>query len=413
VAQPSETEGRAIREVWEHYRTAWLRGDRTAVLALFEDEARITPDGLLPIASKAGIQNYWFPQDNSETHLHAFDLEVLSVHVEQDMAFSSQKTFLDWTYLKAGKTMASSQEGLATAILRRQKDGSWKIWRLQWTNYAVKTGATPQLLPPTINSPDPEFATTISPNGRLLSFNRTSHDRSRFFWMISEKNAQGWGTPQLFPHNDTTFMDIDPAFSLDGLSVVFSSNRPIKGREKKDFDLWQSVLKNGKWGAPKRLSGGINTAEDEIYGTLTLDQTLYFSRFSGNKAQIYRSEFRNGSYQTATLVEIPETASISIINPAISPDGLWLVFASGGLAGRGSADLYVTKQISPNRWDTPLNLSRINTSYADFAPSFSPDGKTLFFTSERPGILTDFPKDKRPPGDLYQIPVTELRLDRK
>ncbi|HRK75523.1 MAG TPA: hypothetical protein PLL64_14660, partial [Rhodothermales bacterium] len=76
-------------------------------------------------------------------------------------------------------------------------------------------------------------------------------------------------------------------------------------------------------------------------------------------------------------------------------------------------DLYATKQIGANRWSPPLNLSRINSTYADFAPSFSPDGKTLLFTSERPGIVKDAPKDKRRPGDLYQIPFSALLPDLK
>ncbi|HCR48937.1 MAG TPA: hypothetical protein DIW24_04865 [Bacteroidetes bacterium] len=412
-AQPGLSDEQAIRAVWEQYRLAWLKNDPATVMASFEEEARISPDGLVPIKGFANIQAYWFPQDGSETHIHAFDLEVISVKVEQNMAFTSQKTRLDWTYLKDGNAMAQAQSGWASAVLRRQSNGIWKIWRLQWTNYEVFPGAVPELLAPAINSPDPEFAATISPDGHWLFFNRTAPDRSRFYWLTSEKTSTGWGTARLFPHNDTTFMDIDPAFLPDGRTVIFSSNRPVKGNEKKNFDLWQSTLRNGQWGPPKPVSPVLNSKDDEIYSTLTHDGVLYFSRFVGNKAQIYRSIFRNGRYQPPEGVVIPGTEAVSIINPAISPDGRWLVFASSGLTGKGSGDLYATKQIGANRWSPPLNLSRINSTYADFAPSFSPDGKTLLFTSERPGIVKDAPKDKRRPGDLYQIPFSALLPDLK
>ncbi|MBL7979898.1 MAG: PD40 domain-containing protein [Bacteroidetes Order II. Incertae sedis bacterium] len=410
-AQSVVSDEEAIRMVWEQYRLAWLKNDPAGVMAPFEEEARISPDGLVPIKGFADIQAYWFPQDGSETHIHGFDLDVISVKVEQNMAFTTQKTRLDWTYLKDGNTVARIQSGWASAVLRRQSNGTWKIWRLQWTNYAVFLGAVPELLAPAINSPDPEFASALSPDGRWLFFNRTSPDRSRFYWLTSEKNNTGWGEARLFPHNDTTFMDIDPIFSPDGRAVIFSSNRPMKGNEKKDFDLWQSTLRNGQWSPPKPVSSVLNSKDDEIYSTLTRDGVLYFSRFVGNKAQIYRSVFRNGRYQPPEGVTIPGTEAVSIINPAISPDGTWLVFASGGLTGKGSGDLYATKQIGPNRWSSFVNLSRINSTYADFAPSFSPDGKTLFFTSERPGLVKDFPKDKRRPGDLYQISFSALLPD--
>ena len=41
------------------------------------------------------------------------------------------------------------------------------------------------------------------------------------------------------------------------------------------------------------------------------------------------------------------------------------------------------------------------------ALSISLDGKYLFFTSERPGMLTESPQG-RPPGDIYQIELGEI-----
>ena len=48
-------------------------------------------------------------------------------------------------------------------------------------------------------------------------------------------------------------------------------------------------------------------------------------------------------------------------------------------------------------------------AFADFAPAFSPDGKYLFFTSERPGIAPT-PPSGRPPGDIYQIDVAAIGI---
>jgi Tol biopolymer transport system component len=49
----------------------------------------------------------------------------------------------------------------------------------------------------------------------------------------------------------------------------------------------------------------------------------------------------------------------------------------------------------------------VNTQYAEFAPGISPDGKYLFFTSERPGIVAATPEG-RPPGDIYQVELSSI-----
>ena len=111
------------------------------------------------------------------------------------------------------------------------------------------------------------------------------------------------------------------------------------------------------------------------------------------------------SYPTAALLD--DTATGTETNPAISPDGTLLVFASDRDGGIGGADLYL-RRLRDGAWSTAANLGpAINSPLADFAPAFSPDGKYLFFTSERPGIAPT-PPSGRPPGDIYQIDVAAL-----
>ena len=74
-------------------------------------------------------------------------------------------------------------------------------------------------------------------------------------------------------------------------------------------------------------------------------------------------------------------------SPHISPDGLSLYFQSGRPGGSGGADLWVSNRvISDDNWGTPVNLgSIVNSSADDWAPSISPNGLELFFTSKRSG----------------------------
>jgi len=93
------------------------------------------------------------------------------------------------------------------------------------------------------------------------------------------------------------------------------------------------------------------------------------------------------TFGTPSILEPPVNIQDSDGSPNISPDGLSLYFQSGRLGGSGNADLWVTTRETPDDdWGTPLNLgSTVNSTDDDWAPSLSPNGLELYFTSNRPG----------------------------
>lgn len=75
--------------------------------------------------------------------------------------------------------------------------------------------------------------------------------------------------------------------------------------------------------------------------------------------------------------------------PAISPNGLSLYFSSNRPGGSGNQDIYVTRRANLDApWGTPRNLGpTINSPVRDNSPSMSRDGHWLIFSSER--VVTD------------------------
>ena len=75
--------------------------------------------------------------------------------------------------------------------------------------------------------------------------------------------------------------------------------------------------------------------------------------------------------------------------PAISPDGLSLYFTSNRLPGLGGFDIYVTQRASVyDPWGSPMNAGpALNTTFDEGNAAFSRDGRSLFFQSKRPGGL--------------------------
>ena len=96
-------------------------------------------------------------------------------------------------------------------------------------------------------------------------------------------------------------------------------------------------------------------------------------------------------------------------NPCISSDEKFLIVFSFNPGGPSAPDLFIAWKMK-DKWTNLQNLGpKINTPYTEFAPALSKDDQTLFFTSERPGIVpTPTDSTARPPGDIYQINLQKV-----
>src|SRR5438094_2034509 len=73
--------------------------------------------------------------------------------------------------------------------------------------------------------------------------------------------------------------------------------------------------------------------------------------------------------------------------PALSKDGLSLYFNSDRPGGFGGNDIWVSQRATrEDAWGEPVNLGpTINSAANEDAPSFSRDGHTMYFNSDRAG----------------------------
>jgi outer membrane protein OmpA-like peptidoglycan-associated protein/tetratricopeptide (TPR) repeat protein len=140
---------------------------------------------------------------------------------------------------------------------------------------------------------------------------------------------------------------------------------------------------------PVNLGDSINTSSSEYYPSITINDSLFvFTR----RGEGIREDFVQSTllpdhhYGRAKIISgsINEEPSKGAIN--ISQDGEWLIFAGNFPdKGFGNFDLYISYS-TPQGWSEPINLGPgINTEYWESSPSLSPDKKTLYFSSNRPG----------------------------
>ncbi|MES2388096.1 MAG: OmpA family protein [Bacteroidota bacterium] len=197
---------------------------------------------------------------------------------------------------------------------------------------------------------------------------------------------------------NTTAADFSPVFH--GTELYFTSGRNgvrYTGDNTELLDLWQFKFDDadptiGTASAlPKNLNpDGVHNAS----ATITKDgKTMVFAR-SGNgtrksfqETDLYISRFKDGKWSDAEALTAVNSPSAWDACPSFSPDGKSLYFASNRPGGQGGIDIYRAQQDQNGRWSKVTNMGEpINTTGDDMFPSISDDGKLYFSSDGHPGL---------------------------
>lgn len=139
---------------------------------------------------------------------------------------------------------------------------------------------------------------------------------------------------------------------------------------------------------PQRLSDSINTTAQEYLPAITADEeSLIFTRNQRGDENFFYSKKTDTGWSVAKPLTTINTA-LNEGAQTLSADGKWFVFtACNRRGGIGSCDLFYSRQMTDGQWTKPKNMGRpINSPGWESQPSLSADGKTLYFTSDRPGM---------------------------
>ena len=245
----------------------------------------------------------------------------------------------------------------------------------------------PQLFQPGIfSTAQYELAPTFTPDGETAFWTMSTPSYGRMHVILTSSNLDGkWSTPEVAPFSGR-WNDADPFVAPDGKRVYFISNRADSGDvPKTDYDIFYVERTDQGWGEAQRMPAPVNTPASELYVTLDSSGNLFtVATREGGKGQgdLYRVPFADGKFG--------ESENLGVLNspqhdttPCVSADGKLLVFASGRTGGLGDYDLYYSR-LSDAGWSEPVSLGAgINTATREFCPLLSPDGKFLYFSSDR------------------------------
>jgi Tol biopolymer transport system component len=252
----------------------------------------------------------------------------------------------------------------------------------------------------------------ISPDGAEI-FYTISTPRSTFQTIVySKRSAKGeWSNPEVASFAGE-YSDLEPVFSHDGNTLYFSSNRPSTGTQPKDFDVWKVSRTAAGWSKPENLGPVVNTEADEFYPSIARNGNIYFTAaYQGGpgREDIYVSEFKNNQYQKPIALDTTVNSKLYEFNAFVDPNEQYILYTSYGRKDdSGGGDLYMSVKDASGKWKPAQNLADLNSKQIDYCPFVSPDGKALFFTSERHQLPVSFNGSKatvKKIKDLAQSPL--------
>ncbi len=190
-----------------------------------------------------------------------------------------------------------------------------------------------------------------------------------------------------------------PGLTADGQTLIFTrlipnGKRSFDGRIEKQEDFWFSEKKNNIWLPAKEFGKPLNTIGNEGAQSISADgKLLFFTSCEYEKGKsahgrtygscdIYLSHKIGEKWSKPKNLGYQVNSKYWESQPSFSADGKTLYFVSNRPGGKGGIDIWKTEMQKDSTWTTPVNLGdTINTAGEDQSPFIHFDNKTLYFSS--------------------------------
>lgn len=195
----------------------------------------------------------------------------------------------------------------------------------------------------------------ISPDGKTICFSETDELSSRLY---TTSAIQGVMVTQVSPVN---VQDYGPCFSKDGKRIFFSR------ADGNNYLIWSYDVERGSF---SNYCYGMNPS------IINDEEFLCTRKNSKNNFEIWRINFVKG---TESIVLSQDNRSFT--TASVSPDGEWIVCVGNTLRSstmkKENLDIYVVRTDGSH-------LTQITYHHGhDCSPVWGPDGKTIYFMSQR------------------------------
>lgn len=265
---------------------------------------------------------------------------------------------------------------IASAAIAMPKYADWG----PPANLAILPGTSPALSTPAVDG-----CVSWARDGLSLYF--TSNRTGDFDIYVATRPTRdvGFGSVTRLP------APINRVGSDEACPTIATGNRLFfhSTKDEPQGDIYVSRRHPTGWTEPERLPADVNSGQlDEAPTFYTDDQgreVMIFSRrpISTNSVGVLMQSVDGGP---ATLLPGEINATGANHRPTVSRDGKTLYFDTNRFTGGGNIDLAVATRSSLSQpFGNIVHLSSLSSAGFDARPALSFDGRTLAFSSARPG----------------------------
>ncbi|WKN32758.1 OmpA family protein [Porifericola rhodea] len=184
-----------------------------------------------------------------------------------------------------------------------------------------------------------------------------------------------------FEDINSEYTEYNPLVTADESMLAYTAVREERGKIVER--IFTAYKQGNSWSTPEVLE--VNTKYNVGTAGISADgqEMMIFVGGENNTGSIY-SISKDGKGWSSPI-DIGSRVNSRFLETAasITPDGKTLYFASNRPDGYGGMDIYKSERQSDGSWGKAVNLGEtINTPNNEDAPFIHPDSKTLFFTSD-------------------------------
>ncbi|EPG73820.1 OmpA family protein [Leptospira fainei serovar Hurstbridge str. BUT 6] len=251
------------------------------------------------------------------------------------------------------------------------------------------------------------FGISLSDDGNTLYYYAKRNNSNYTDIYKSVRNGDLWSTGSELSELNSQFDDQSPFVLNKEEGILFSSNRDgsiefilPNGKIGVSRDIYFSKKGEGRWLRPTSLPTTVNTSAIEENPYL-YENRLYFTRYPFGvvgESDIFVSEYDNKTWNKAYRLPSPVNTDYAEIAATIGRDGKTLYFSSNRPGGFGGMDIYKSTRNPDGSYSKPINLGpEINSKGDEAFYVEAPDGKNAYFCR----------RDESSNYDIYEIASSE------
>ena len=173
--------------------------------------------------------------------------------------------------------------------------------------------------------------------------------------------------------------DYNGVISGDGSVMVWANTKTFYEA------VYMSIRQNNQWGVPELITPQIVSDGNLLPAGLSFDGTSLLLVKSDNRGNtdIWISQFNGSIWGPAEEITGEINSGSNEDHASFSPDGRYIYFSSDRRGGEGGLDLWYSERERDGTWGKPVNMGdQINTDKDESSVFIAPTGERLIFASK-------------------------------